>query len=94
MPSACHEPYEKVHGDKFALANAPATEVDPNQKRWVPLSVPGADQQVNFLEGLRRLCGAGEPDMKDGLSIYLYAFNSNMHKTAFYSADGDMLIVP
>jgi len=32
--------------------------------------------------------------MKDGLGIHLYSFNSNMEKVAFYSADGDMLIVP
>ena len=36
--------------------------------------------------------------MKDGLSIFTYAFNKNMSKgranTAFYSADGDWLIVP
>jgi len=40
------------------------------------------------------MCGAGNPGMKDGLGIHLYSFNSNMEKIAFYSADGDMLIVP
>ena len=40
------------------------------------------------------MCGAGDASMKDGLSISLYAFNASMGKTAFYSADGDMLIVP
>jgi homogentisate 1,2-dioxygenase len=40
------------------------------------------------------MCGAGSPGMKDGLGIHLYSFNANMDKVAFYSADGDMLIVP
>jgi homogentisate 1,2-dioxygenase len=45
-----------------------------------------------------KMCGAGEAEMKDGITIYTYAFNKNMNKggknTAFYSADGDWLIVP
>lgn len=40
------------------------------------------------------MCGAGDPAMKDGLGIHLYGFNQNMINTAFYSSDGDMLIVP
>ena len=32
--------------------------------------------------------------MKDGLSILVYACNANMEKEAFYSSDGDILIVP
>ena len=47
---------------------------------------------------MRRMCGAGDPCMKDGLSIYLYAIDTNMvteyKKEAMYSADGDFLIVP
>lgn len=47
---------------------------------------------------MRRMCGAGDPCMKDGLSIYLYAITDNMvndyKKEAMYSADGDFLIVP
>lgn len=38
--------------------------------------------------------GAGGPAMKDGISILVYACNKNMDKEAFYSSDGDMLIVP
>jgi homogentisate 1,2-dioxygenase len=40
------------------------------------------------------MCGAGDPAMKDGIGIHTYAFNQNMGKKAFYSADGDFLIVP
>ena len=60
----------------------------------MPLPIPGEDSKVNFLEGLHRICGAGEATMKDGLAIYLYSFNSNQKNQAFYSADGDWLIVP
>jgi homogentisate 1,2-dioxygenase len=37
---------------------------------------------------------AGNPDMKNGLAIYTYCANTSMENQAFYSADGDMLIVP
>lgn len=42
------------------------------------------------------MMGAGSPDVKEGLSISYYSFTSNMtdRKLAFYSADGDFLIVP
>ena len=40
------------------------------------------------------MCGAGEPSLKNGLGIHLFAFNKSMERTAFYSSDGDMLIVP
>ena len=38
--------------------------------------------------------GAGGPMMKDGLSILVYSCNANMTREAFYSSDGDFLIVP
>jgi homogentisate 1,2-dioxygenase len=40
------------------------------------------------------MCGAGDPALKNGIGIHTYAFNQNMGKTVFYSADGDFLIVP
>ena len=48
----------------------------------------------NWLEGISTMCGAGDPAMKDGLGIHVYACNQNMYKTAMYSSDGDFLIVP
>jgi homogentisate 1,2-dioxygenase len=38
--------------------------------------------------------GAGEPTLKQGISIYAYSANASMGKTAFYNSDGDFLIVP
>lgn len=38
--------------------------------------------------------GAGEPSLKTGLGIYIYACGKSMSKTAFYNSDGDFLIVP
>ena len=58
------------------------------------MKYPPADQKVNFIDGIITMGGAGGPALKDGMSIMIYSCNSNMEKEAFYSSDGDMLIVP
>lgn len=42
------------------------------------------------------MMGAGSPDLKNGVSISTYSFTKNMSglKTAMYSADGEIIIVP
>ena len=40
------------------------------------------------------MMGAGEPSLKQGISIYAYVANTSMENTAFYNSDGDFLIVP
>jgi len=45
--------------------------------------------------GLHLLAGAGDPTLKQGLGMYVYAAAKSMDDhSAFYSADGDLLIVP
>lgn len=67
----------------------------PDQLRWKPLAFPPENSKVDFLQGVRTYCGVGSPSLKNGLSIHLYSCNSPMEKdSAFYSADGDLLIVP
>jgi homogentisate 1,2-dioxygenase len=36
--------------------------------------------------------GAGDPQIKTGLAIYLYAANTSMKNTSFFNSDGDFLI--
>jgi homogentisate 1,2-dioxygenase len=52
------------------------------------------EEDTTFIGGIRSMCGAGDPAMKDGLGIHTYSCDTSMGKVAFYSADGDMLIVP
>jgi homogentisate 1,2-dioxygenase len=68
--------------------------ITPQQFRWKPMQYPAEGTKKNFIEGITSMGGAGGPAMKDGLSIMVYACNANMEKEAFYSSDGDMLIVP
>ena len=50
----------------------------------------------SFHKSIKTLAGSGSPDVKVGLSINHYSFDTSMtpSKTSMYSADGDMLIVP
>ena len=49
---------------------------------------------MTFHQGLVSLMGAGEPTLKQGISIYAYSANASMDKTAFDNSDGDFLIDP
>jgi homogentisate 1,2-dioxygenase len=66
----------------------------PNLMRWKALPLPPAGQPTDFLAGLATLAGAGDPHLRSGLAIHVYAANADMHERCFYDADGDLLLVP
>lgn len=69
--------------------------VTPDQLRWKPYPLQKKDSKVDFIHGIFSYCGAGSAQLKTGISIHLFSCNSSMDKnSAYYSADGDMLIVP
>ena len=95
-PAAMHgafEPYAK------SLASGPAfhddfgdVPVSPDQLRWSPLPIP--DAPVDFVDGLFTMAGNGGTDAHTGVGIHLYAANRSMDGRFFYSADGELLLVP
>ena len=63
----------------------------PNQLRWDPFDL---DDKTDWIHGLHLVAGAGDPTMKTGIGILIFACGRAMdERTAFYSADGDFLIV-
>src|SRR5437762_3462219 len=63
----------------------------PNQLRWNPFDL---DENADWVHSLHLVAGAGDPTMKSGLGILIFAAGKDMDKCeAFYSADGDFLIV-
>lgn len=60
--------------------------------RWNPFDIPNADEQINFVQGLHTICGAGDPKTRHGIAIHVYLCNASMKDTAFYNVDGDFLI--
>ncbi|EON61413.1 homogentisate 1,2-dioxygenase [Coniosporium apollinis CBS 100218] len=64
----------------------------PNQLRWDPFDM---DESVDWVHSLHLVAGAGDPATKSGIGIFIFAAGRDMDPhSAFYSADGDFLIVP
>src|SRR5580692_1999424 len=90
-PAVTHRPFRRLAHPRF---DEPANDAptSPNQLRWDPLPLPAAP--VDFIDGLVPMAGNGSPELHSGCAIYLYAANRSMQRRFFYSADGEMLIVP
>ncbi|KAK3672593.1 hypothetical protein LTR78_007644 [Recurvomyces mirabilis] len=96
---------EKLSGTAFT---APRGE---NQQSWLYRILPASAHKPfearetdtfdtnpgihDWVHSLRLVAGAGDPTMKSGLGIFIFAAGKDMNPhEAFYSADGDLLIVP
>ncbi|KAM3552788.1 hypothetical protein MY1884_007020 [Beauveria asiatica] len=101
LPSCAHPPYGPA--EKTAAANgvdgaalddgASKLHYIPNQLRWDPFD-HNAAHDLDFVSGLRLIAGAGDATLKSGLGIYVFTAGKSMdEQAAFYSADGDVLIV-
>ena len=98
LPSASHQNFEPVQPDSPNALATPSPSFGkhfnaiPNQLRWDPFDL---NHTVSWIHSLNLVAGAGDPTMKQGIGIYIYAAGASMpEKSAFYSADGDFLIVP
>ncbi|EMD00510.1 hypothetical protein BAUCODRAFT_172492 [Baudoinia panamericana UAMH 10762] len=93
LPSAVHRAWEPVPTQEYDATSLSGADVQqiPNQLRWDPFDF---DDAVDWLGGLHLVAEAGDPVMKTGLAIYVFAAGQSMKANeAFYSADGDMLVV-
>jgi homogentisate 1,2-dioxygenase len=93
QPSVIHSKYHASPKQPI-LTEFNKLEIEPNQLRWSPMELPSSETRVDFVDGMRLVCGAGDPSLKTGCAIYNYAFNANMGNKAFFNSDGDFLIVP
>jgi homogentisate 1,2-dioxygenase len=89
IPSAAHSSFEPLtSGDRL---EAKFNHV-PNQLRWDPFDI---NTDVDWIQGLHLVAGAGDPSVKNGVAYYIYGATKSMaEKSAMYNADGDMLVVP
>ena len=91
-PSVRQGGYKAATG--ASLLTADFSVVDPQPRRWSPLPLASASDTVDFVDGLQTICGAGDPQLKDGVAIHMYACNAHMRDRAFCNADGELLVVP
>ena len=89
-PAVTHSPF--VRRPHALLDRAAEVEATPNQLRWNPLAIPTAP--TDFVDGLVPMAGNGSAQSHTGCAIYLFAANRSMRDRFFYSADGELLIVP
>jgi homogentisate 1,2-dioxygenase len=90
-PAVTHHPFVALpHArlDQGLSSQSPT----PNQLRWDPLPEPRLP--TDFIDGLHPMAGNGSPDEHLGCGVYLYAFARPMQRRFFYSADGELLLVP
>jgi homogentisate 1,2-dioxygenase len=91
-PSAQHGAFKPYDGGKL-IRSAPFDETppSPNRLRWDPLPMP--DAPTDWVDGLTTYGGTGNVADQTGVGIHVYAANRDMER-AFFSADGELLIVP
>lgn len=95
LPSASHsefEPYSSAT-DRSHDGSSPGVTYRfiPDQLRFDPFDL---EQSSDFITGRRVLSGCGSPATKTGIAISMFSAGHSMPpKQAFYSADGDLLIV-
>lgn len=91
-PSVTHKPFTEA--PQSHLLGGPFTDVPtpPTQLRWSPFAIP--TEPTDFIDGLFTIAGNGDPAEQTGVAIHIYAANRSMQDRYFYTADGELLIVP
>jgi homogentisate 1,2-dioxygenase len=93
QPSASHPPFVAYDGAPL-LRSGPFDDVPPtpNRLRWDPL--PLTEDAVDFVDGLTTYGGNGDVGVGSGVGIHGYVATASMKDRAFFSSDGELLIVP
>jgi homogentisate 1,2-dioxygenase len=91
-PAAVHRPFSLIDNTVLVgdFTTVPPTPPDP--LRWDPLPFP--IMPTDFIDALVTMAGNGSADRMSGCAIHMYAANQSMQGRYFYSADGELLIVP
>lgn len=87
-PAAVHQPFQASAAGGRWLSRFDDVPTPPDQLRWSPLPLPGADTALDFVDGMVTMGG------NEGCGIHIYAANKPMQDRYFYDADGELLIVP
>lgn len=82
----------KAHIENCFLSCNPAIQTLPEQAEWSPFPLPAHDESVDFIDGLHTLAGSGDPNLREGIALYVYMINKNMERRTFCNGDGDFLI--
>ncbi|KAL4911315.1 hypothetical protein BDW74DRAFT_164850 [Aspergillus multicolor] len=100
-PASAHDGYTTDIEHKSDIENGlltlnPRLHILPSQGEWAPFPLPDEkkDGKVDFVDGLHTLGGSGDPNLREGIALYVFMVNADMDHRAFCNTDGDFLIVP
>ncbi|CAL7948034.1 unnamed protein product [Xylocopa violacea] len=92
-PSVVHEPFLPIDRPSNLDYKWDAATPTPNQLRWKPFEVPGRQAaEIDFVDGLHTICGAGEFRGRRGVAVHVYLCNASMKDKAVCNSDGDFLL--
>ena len=92
-PASQHPPFTLLANTRIASDFHAMPPTPPNQLRWDPLPLPDSSTPVDFIDGWQTMAGNGSAEAMSGCAIHVYAANRSMQRF-FYSADGELLVVP
>jgi len=64
------------------------------QRRWDPIPMPGPGERLTWLTGMRTVSTAGDVNTHAGMASHVYLVTDSMQDEYFFSADGELLVVP
>jgi len=90
--------YNKNIGTDAQIENCflsinPKVESLVEQAEWAPFPLPPASKRIDFIDGLHTLGGSGDPNLREGIALYVFMINADMHNRAFCNLDGDFLLI-
>lgn len=91
-PAAVHLPFRPRESPALVGDFATVPPTPPNQLRWDPFPVPATPG--DFVDGLVTMAGSGSAASMSGCAVHLYGANRSMERRYFYTADGELLLVP
>ena len=92
-PASQHPPFTLAENTRIVSDFHAMPPTPPNQLRWDPLPLPDSGTPVDFIDGWQTMAGNGSAEAMSGCAIHVYAANRSMQRF-FYSADGELLVVP
>jgi homogentisate 1,2-dioxygenase len=92
-PASQHPPFTLAENTRIVSDFHAMPFTPPNQLRWDPLPLPDGATPVDFIDGWQTMAGNGSAEAMSGCAIHVYAANRSMQRF-FYSADGELLVVP
>ncbi|WP_265528589.1 homogentisate 1,2-dioxygenase [Sphingomicrobium marinum] len=91
-PTADHRPFEAYRGNALVGAKGSDKPLAPNRLRWDP--VADLPQGKDFVDGLVTMLATRDPADLEGVAMHLYRADKSMQDRVFFSADGELLILP